>query len=253
MHGNGPQVGNLAIQQDEAGAHGPRAAPAPALRDDAGSARWRAGPRDRPALRRRYGGGGRDPCPVDPDDPAFEHPTKPIGPFFSAERAAELARHRGWQVVEDSGRGYRRVVASPAPIGIVEEEAIRTLLDAGHVVLAAGGGGIAVSRATDGALTGVDAVIDKDHSAAVAGVLDRGSRALPADWRRRSAAGLRNAAGTPRAPCCRRIEAAQYLAQGQFPDGSMGPKVAAALRFLRDGGAARLHHLCRSPRRCGCG
>lgn len=235
VHGNGPQVGNLAIQQEGAGA----IVPAQPLHQLCAMTQGQLGGVLAREIDRLCGAGSAVAIVthvlIDPDDPAFGHPTKPIGPFFSVERAADLAHHRGWQVVEDSGRGHRRVVASPAPIDIVEEEAIRTLLDAGHVVLAAGGGGIAVTRATDGGLTGVDAVIDKDHSAALlasrigarelylltgvdAVLLDRGTQ------RQRPVHVLSS------------HQAEQYMAQGQFPDGSMGPKVGAALRFLRDGG-----------------
>jgi carbamate kinase len=235
VHGNGPQVGNLAIQQEEANAM----VPAQPLHQLCAMTQGQLGGTLAREIDRLCGAGSAvavvTHVRVDPDDPAFEHPTKPIGPFFSAERAAELAQRRGWRVVEDSGRGHRRVVASPAPIGIVEDQAIRTLLDAGHVVLAAGGGGIAVRRATDGALTGVDAVIDKDHSAAVLAssvgarelYLLTGVDAVLLDF------------GTPRERPVHVLSsqrAEQYMAQGQFPAGSMGPKVAAALRFLRDGG-----------------
>src|SRR6185312_10588368 len=102
---------------------------------------------------------------VDLADPAFSRPTKPIGPFFSADKAARLARERGWTIAEDAGRGYRRVVASPEPKGFVEIGAIRCLLDAGHVVVTGGGGGIPGGR-TDEGWDGVDAVIDKDSAAA---------------------------------------------------------------------------------------
>jgi carbamate kinase len=235
VHGNGPQVGNLAIQQEEAGA----IVPAQPLHQLCGMTQGQLGGALAREIDRLCGAGVAvavvTHVRVDPDDPAFDHPTKPIGPFFSAERAAELARHRDWRVVEDSGRGHRRVVASPVPIDIVEEAAIRTLLDAGHIVLAAGGGGIAVSRAADGVLTGVDAVIDKDHSAAVLAAsigarelyLLTGVDAVLLDF------------GTPQERPVHVLslpEAELYTAQGQFPEGSMGPKVAAALRFLRDGG-----------------
>ena len=98
------------------------------------------------------------------DDPAFGRPSKPIGPFFPQEEAERLARTRGWTVAEDAGRGYRRVVPSPEPKGIVEAATLRTLVERGVVVVAAGGGGIPmVDR--DGGLTGVEAVIDKDYAA----------------------------------------------------------------------------------------
>ena len=111
---------------------------------------------------RRPVGGLLSHVVVDLDDPAFDRPTKPIGPFYSHEaRPRSWPRTRGWDVVEDSGRGYRRVVPSPRPLGLVEIDALRCLLDAGHVVVADGGGGIPVARHGD-AWEGVDAVIDKD-------------------------------------------------------------------------------------------
>ena len=236
VHGNGPQVGNLSIQQDEALAMVP-AQPLYALsamtQGQLGSVLARA-------VDAQCGAGTAvavvTHVTVDLDDPAFADPSKPIGPFFSAERAEELAEARGWTVVEDAGRGYRRVVASPRPTGVVELRAVRTLLETGHVVLAAGGGGVAVSRGPGGAADGVDAVVDKDLAAArlatslgaqdlylLTGVdcvlLDFGTA-------RQRPAHLLHAA-----------EARQHLADGQFPAGSMGPKVTAAVQFLEAGGS----------------
>jgi carbamate kinase len=172
---------------------------------------------------------------VDAVDPAFAHPTKPIGPFLDRRAAEQLARERGWQVVEDAGRGWRRVVPSPRPTGIVEIAAVRTLLAAGAVVLAAGGGGIAVSAGPDGRLTALDAVIDKDLAAAALATAVRaeelylltGVDCVYLDH------------GTPRQRPVHRLdveEATRLLAAGQFPPGSMGPKITAALAFVRDGG-----------------
>lgn len=235
VHGNGPQVGNLAIQQDEASA----IVPAQPLHQLCAMTQGQLGGMLVREIDRLCGEGSAvalvTHVRIDRDDPAFDHPTKPIGPFFSAEHAAELARQRGWHVVEDAGRGHRRVVASPAPIDIVELQAIRTLLDAGHVVLAAGGGGVAVSRTADGALSGLDAVIDKDHAAAVLATsigaselyLLTGIDAVLLDF------------GTPHQRPVHVMspqDAESHLAQGQFPAGSMGPKITAALQFLRDGG-----------------
>ena len=103
---------------------------------------------------------------VDPNDPAFSEPTKPVGPFYSEEQARELERERGWQLVSDAGRGWRRVVPSPAPLEIVELEAIRVLAASGTIVVACGGGGIPVAD-REGALHGIDAVIDKDRASAL--------------------------------------------------------------------------------------
>jgi carbamate kinase len=235
VHGNGPQVGNLAIQQDEASA----LVPAQPLHQLCAMTQGQLGGVLVREIDQIYGAGTAvalvTHVVVDPRDPAFDHPTKPIGPFFSAQQAASLARRRGWRIVEDAGRGHRRVVPSPIPIDIVELQAIRTLLDAGHIVLAAGGGGIAVSRLADGALRPMDAVIDKDHAAVALATsigaselfLVTGIDAVMLDF------------GTLDERPVHVLsfrEAEQHLAQGQFPAGSMGPKVTAALAFLRDGG-----------------
>src|SRR5207247_10363985 len=102
----------------------------------------------------------------DEDDPAFAAPTKPIGPFYSADEAEELHRDRGWTLVSDAGRGFRRAVASPAPLEVVELQAIRTLVDARTIAIACGGGGIPVAS-RNGRLDGVDAVIDKERASAL--------------------------------------------------------------------------------------
>jgi carbamate kinase len=171
---------------------------------------------------------------VDPADPAFGAPSKPIGPFFEPAEARQLAEARGWIVQPDASRGYRRVVASPQPAGVIEIDALRALVDAGHLVIACGGGGIPVHGT--GPRSGLaDAVIDKDRAA---GLIARllGAQALllvtavdrvMLDYGQPTQSEL----GTITA-----AEAARHLAEGQFPPGSMGPKVEAALRFLAEGG-----------------
>jgi carbamate kinase len=236
VHGNGPQVGNLSIQQDEALAM----VPAQPLHALSAMTQGQLGSVLARAIDAECGVGTAvavvTHVTVDRDDPAFARPSKPIGPFFSAERAAELAAARGWTVVEDSGRGHRRVVASPAPTGVVELRAVRTLLEAGHVVLTAGGGGVAVSRGPGGGVEGVDAVVDKDLAAALLATslgaqelyLLTGVDCVLLDF------------GTTRERPAHRLgvrEARKHLADGQFPAGSMGPKVTAALQFLEAGGA----------------
>lgn len=231
VHGNGPQVGALSLQQDAAQQH----VPVQPLHQLGAMTQGQLGGVLARALDRRLGRGAAvavvTHVVVDPEDPAFDRPSKPIGPFLSRARAHRLAAERGWQVVEDAGRGWRRVVASPAPLRIVEGEAVRVLLDAGHVVLAAGGGGVPVTPD----LAGVDAVVDKDAAAARLAVglgaqdllLVTGVDAVRLDF------------GTPAE---RRVgeldagEAARHLAAGQFPPGSMGPKIEAALQFLAGGG-----------------
>jgi carbamate kinase len=235
VHGNGPQVGNLAIQQDGSADSVP---PQP-LHQLCAMTQGQLGSVLVRAVDRLCGAGAAvavvTHVGVALDDPAFALPTKPIGPFLGAGQAQLLTAERGWEVIEDSGRGYRRVVPSPDPLDVVELAAVRVLLDAGHVVLAAGGGGIAVSAGPDGTLAGVDAVIDKDLAAAALSTAV-GARELYL------LTGVDNVLldfGTPDERPAHRLtaeEAQHHLDQGQFPPGSMGPKVTAALRFLRDGG-----------------
>lgn len=169
------------------------------------------------------------------DDAAFERPSKPIGDFFDAETAARR-RAEGWQVVEDAGRGYRRVVPSPRPRRIVEEIEIGALLQAGVVVVAAGGGGIPVVLESNGRLRGVPAVIDKDSTSALL------AQRLGADTLVICTAVDRVALhyGTPEQRSLDRVtvaDAERYLAEGiHFAAGSMAPKVEAACSFLRAGG-----------------
>jgi carbamate kinase len=173
---------------------------------------------------------------VDPDDPAFGAPTKPIGSFYEEAVARRLAEANGWVVAEDSGRGYRRLVASPRPVRIVEQDAIETLVDAGFLVVAAGGGGIPVVERPDGRLEGVEAVIDKDFASALL------ARSIGADLLCITTGVDRVAINFGR-PDQRALdvvsvdEARRHLADGQFPAGSMGPKIEAALAFLDAGGA----------------
>ncbi len=233
VHGNGPQVGNLALQQ-EATAMAP-AQPLALLnamtQGELGSLIARAvnalrGPGAAAALVTHV--------TVSLADPAFAAPSKPIGPFFSAGEAQRLAAARGWVVQQDSGRGFRRVVPSPDPIGVVEIDAIRALVDAGCLVIACGGGGIPVD-VSDGQAAGVDAVIDKDHAASLVARL-LGAQALVLVT---AVDHVMINYGTPHQAELGRItteEAERHLRDGQFPPGSMGPKVEAALAFLAAGG-----------------
>jgi len=172
---------------------------------------------------------------VSEHDPGFANPTKPVGRFFSQDDAQRLSAEHGWQFVEDAGRGHRRVVASPTPLRIVEAQAMQALLRANIIPITAGGGGIPVVRDPDGSLRGVSAVIDKDLSSAMLAtsidadvlVLLTGVDQVALDF------------GKPSQRSVTRLtveEARAHQAAGQFPPGSMGPKIEAALRFLKTGG-----------------
>ena len=168
---------------------------------------------------------------VDPGDPAFTHPTKPIGAFMTKEEADRLVRERDYDVMEDAGRGWRRVVASPRPVSIVEIESIRDMVDAGLVVVACGGGGIPVFRTEGHHLKGAAAVIDKDFAASLL------ARQVDADMLIILTAVEKVAVnfGRPDQKWLDSLtpgEARQYMAEGQFAPGSMLPKVQAAVEFV---------------------
>lgn len=232
VHGNGPQIGNLAIQQEEAADRVPEL---PLFWLDA-MTEGQIGCLLTLALREC---GGPDlpgivavvtHTRVEADDPAFGRPSKPIGPFFDEDTAERHVRERGWTVGEDSGRGFRRLVASPEPHEIVELDDIRSLVDRGSVVIAAGGGGIPVVREGH-TLRGVDAVVDKDLAA------ERLATSLGADALVLVTAVPRVMVdfGTPDARPLVVVGLAELrslAADGQFPEGSMGPKVRAATRFV---------------------
>ena len=173
------------------------------------------------------------------DDPAFTNPTKPVGRFFSEADAKRIGAETGWHFVEDSGRGWRRVVPSPMPLRILDAPAISALLGAGVIPIAAGGGGIPVVREPDGTYRGVAAVIDKDLTSSLLAA-DVGAGTLV------MLTGVDRVAldfGKPTQRSVDRMtaaEAAKHAADGQFPPGSMGPKISAALRFLDRGGPRAL-------------
>ena len=171
---------------------------------------------------------------VDPDDPAFHHPTKPIGAFMTKEEADQLVKDRDYEVIEDAGRGYRRVVASPKPVSIVELGTIESLIDTDHIVIACGGGGIPVFRTEGHHLKGAAAVIDKDFAAA------KLAEQLDADVLIILTAVEKVALhfGQPDQKWLDSMtpdEADRYAAEGEFAPGSMLPKVQAAVEFARTG------------------
>jgi len=183
---------------------------------------------------------------VSANDPAMKHPTKPIGPFYSRTQAEERKRVLGWDIVEDAARGYRRVVPSPEPVEIVELEVIRSLMSQGVLVVGCGGGGIPVVR-QDGALHGIEAVIDKDRaSALLAAQLGADIFAISTDtdyvyldYKKPTQRPLLSVTAT---------ELAEHYQAGHFPPGNMGPKVESALQFLHAGGRevviTSYEHLC---------
>jgi carbamate kinase len=172
---------------------------------------------------------------VDQNDPAFQNPTKPIGSFMDEAEAQRRKETQGWHVVEDAGRGWRRVVASPQPKEIVEESTIRAILKDHIIVIAAGGGGIPVVDVGEGEYRGIAAVIDKDFAASLL------ARELKADLFLIATAVEKVAIhfGKPNQQWLDRItlaEAKQYLAEGHFAKGSMGPKIEAIIWYLEAGG-----------------
>lgn len=183
---------------------------------------------------------------VDPDDPAFLNPDKPIGPFMSEAEARQRATQNGWTVGEDAGRGWRRMVPAPAPLQIIELNAIRTLLDNGMLVVAVGGGGIPVVRHDDGRLKDIEAVIDKDAATCIL-ACELGASVLIQST---SVDKVALHYGTPQQVDIDRMTVAEcrrYLEEGHFAPGSMRPKIKAAITFLEQGGERVIitqpHHL----------
>lgn len=172
---------------------------------------------------------------VDRNDSSFDAPTKPVGMFYDADAASRLAAERGWVMVEDSGRGFRRRVPSPEPLRIPEARVIGRLAQRGVVTVAAGGGGVPVVEASDGSLAGVDAVVDKDRASALLALQAGAERLLVLT----SVDCVYQSFGTPgerRLPRLSSEEAARLLADGEFPPGSMEPKIQAVIAFLEGGG-----------------
>ena len=237
-HGNGTQVGQLLLQTEEARGKTP---PSP-LDVLVAETQAQIGYLLQQALRNELAQLGRTDgvativtqVVVDAEDPAFRDPTKPVGPTIPTETEAMIKRARGWHLRPDPHGGWRRVVPSPRPLQIVEVPAIRALMEAGHIVIAAGGGGVPVVRHGE-RLVGVEAVVDKDLASAVL------ARELAAE-RLVLATDVDRVALDFRKPTQRFLdrmtakEARDYLREGQFPPGSMGPKVEAAAEFVEQGG-----------------
>ncbi len=238
-HGNGPQVGNMLLRTELSRDKVPELPLGICVADTEGAIGYMIQQTMVNSLQKEQ----INKCAVtiltqvivDKDDNAFRNPTKPIGPFFASEEAGEIINEKGWEMIEDSHRGYRRVVASPMPLEIVEKESIIRLLESGEVVIAAGGGGIPVIVKEDGSLEGVDAVVDKDLASSVL-ALD-----IKADYLM-MLTGVENVCldyGESDQKPLETItveEAERYMAEEHFPPGSMGPKIQAAVNFLKGGG-----------------
>ena len=237
-HGNGPQVGAQLLRSERTSDQ----VPAQTLDVCGAASQGEIGYLLAQALRRELSTAGLQvpvvgivtQTVVSASDPAMQHPTKPIGPFYSRADAEEKKRIFGWTIVEDAARGYRRVVPSPEPVEIVELEVIRDLVQAGVLVIACGGGGIPVVRA-NGGFTGVEAVIDKDRASALLAAelgveifaISTDTDYVYLDYRKPTQRALTSTdAG----------QIDEHFRAGHFPPGNMGPKIESALRFLRHGG-----------------
>jgi len=239
VHGNGPQVGNLLIQMEESITKIPPFSLEVCDAMTEGSMGFMLEKAIINELRKN----SLDKevatlvtqVVVDREDPAFENPSKPVGPFYTKYRAQMLTREKKWKMIEDSGRGFRKVVPSPKPIDVVPKKIIRDLVHAGKIVIASGGGGIPVIINGRGFFEGVEAVIDKDYAASLI------AREVKVDL----FIILTNVErvylnyGTPEESPIETMTAKQakdYIAQGQFPSGSMGPKIKAAVEYIESGG-----------------
>jgi len=240
-HGNGPVVGNIVLRGDAGQQiHGIPAMPMYICgADSQGGIGFMIQQQLQNALHQR----GIDrtvaamvtQVVVDSADPAFTNPTKPIGPFYDQQQAFRLEKENGWTVIRDANRGYRRVVPSPRPQEVVEWEAIKALTRSSVIAIAAGGGGVPVVRDEAGMLRGVDAVIDKDRASDLLGRLIGADTLVMIT----SVENVFLSFGQPDSEPLDELtvdRAAELLAAGEFPAGSMGPKIESAVSFLRDGG-----------------
>jgi len=235
-HGNGPQVGFILRRSEIALGQVPTVPVQYAVGDTQGAIGFMFQNALGNALRRR---GLEVPTVtlvtqtlVDRDDPAFARPDKPIGAFMSQEAAEHLAAELGWTIMRDGDRGWRRSIASPQPVRVIEAPLIERLAREGALIIACGGGGIAVERLADGSLRGVEAVIDKDRASALLAIEMKADLLMIPTGVERVAIRF----GAPDQQWLDRISAAQardYAAQGHFGDGSMGPKVEALLKFVQ--------------------
>ena len=239
-HGNGPQVGELLIQRDMTRGAIPEMPLDVLVAQTEGSLGYLLQQELLNHLRAHRAGKYVvtliTQVLVDKDDPAFLNPTKPVGPFYTKEQSDRLRReHPGWKMVEQVGRGYRRVVPSPEPKRIIQSHMIRALVYAGNVVIALGGGGIPMIKDEDDRYVGIEGVIDKDLSSAALAtdikadllIILTGVDKVYLNY------GKPDQEPLSVVPCSR---AKEYLREGHFPPGSMGPKISAVLRYLESGG-----------------
>ncbi len=239
-HGNGPQVGNLLIQQLAGMSMGIAPLPLSVLNAATeGTMGYMISQCIENGLHEK--GMSNQVVTVisqvliDREDPSFSNPTKPVGPFYSQEEADDLRGKYGWNIVEDSGRGYRQIVPSPLPTDILQGHIVKELVEDDALVIACGGGGIPVYYNNKGLLQGADAVIDKDFASALL------AKIIEADLLM-ILTGVDKVSINFGQPDQKKIDklsidqAKQYLEAGHFPPGSMGPKIRAAISFLQDGG-----------------
>ncbi|QXE92654.1 carbamate kinase [Geomonas subterranea] len=238
VHGNGPQVGNLLLQFEKARDQ----IPVPPLDVAVASSQGLLGHMIEIGMRsvleedrlHKEVATIMTQVVVDEKDPAYQNPTKPIGPFFTQEEAERFRDKEGWAIVEDSGRGYRRTVCSPQPKKVLALNVIRQLAESGVIVVACGGGGIPVNYHT-GEVMGTEGVIDKDFAASLLAynlgaelfVVLTGVPKVALDFGKPTQRSIDLMTAT---------EAKQWLADGQFPPGSMGPKIEASIEYLTHGG-----------------
>lgn len=239
VHGNGPQVGNLLIQMEEA----INKIPPFSLEVCDAMTEGSMGYMLERAIINELRRSSLDKevatlitqVVVDKDDSAFESPTKPIGPFYTKYRAQMLARQKKWTMIEDAGRGYRKVVPSPKPIDVVPKRVIRDLVHSGKIVITAGGGGIPIIINGNGLFQGVEAVIDKDHAASLIASEVKADLFIVLTNVERVYLNFGKPDEEP-IEVMSVDQAQSYLEQGQFPPGSMGPKIQAAIDYIRNGG-----------------
>ncbi len=238
-HGNGPQAGSLLIQQEEAAGLVPPQSLAACGAMTQGQIGWML--QNRLVFRLAELGIDTPVCTVvtqvvvSEEDPDFRDPSKPVGPFYTEEQARRLENENGYtvkQVKPGNHKGWRRVVPSPEPLSIVEAEAVNRLLASGVIVIASGGGGIPVKRNPDGSLSGVEAVIDKDRAGFKLAQAVKADRFLILTDVENACLGYGTAQEKPLGQISVE-EAERYLRDGHFLAGSMGPKMEAAVRFVR--------------------